>query len=216
MLNQNNSGRAKGQVAQETIENKILDALEKSQVDYEKMSGGNMCNAEYWITTYVARALWKLCGDGTVYLEGNIPDTLECAGRRQGRSNASLENSQSRYDIVLYKKNEDPRAIIEIKNSLYSGKIKTGAIMKDVVRVCDSLNTAKFNFGVVGYAVSREGGKIKEGKTKLKDHAESIEDEAKSIAKEKGLKAEFRRKIKKGNDDEEEPAWLVGCIVIER
>ena len=212
MSSQNKSGRATGQVAQEEIEDKILDALEKSQKDYEKMSGGDMCNAEYWITTYVARALWNLCGNGAVYLESNISDTLEDAGLKGGRRNAF------RYDIVLYKRNEDPRAIIEIKNSLYSGKIRTGAVMKDVKRVCDSLTSANFNFGVVGYAVSRKDGSRKKGKDKLKDHAENIDKKAKIIAQKKGgLKAKFKyNKIKEGSYDEIELAWLVGCIVIEK
>ena len=217
------------QVAQKTIIEKIISSLQKAQKDYAKMSGGYLCNAEYWLTARVAEGLWEVCGNNSIKLESSVSGTIGEARSKQGRRANDLRQD-GRYDIVLYKKKvtkdkkNTPRVIIEIKNSLYSRKIQSGKVMKDVKRIVASMRVSHFQFGVVGYGVARNDGPNKDGKKQLEDHAQKIEKKAKKEASGKGLHAGFKYKIipraftpKSGNNPKGKSyAWMVGCVVISK
>ena len=187
------------------------------------MSGGSLCNAEYWLTARVAEGLWKVCGNKSVKLESSVKKTICDAQGKQGRPANDLRRD-GRYDIVLYKKKitkdkkRTPRAIIEIKNSLYPMTMKTGKVMKDVERVVASMNTADFEFGVVGYGIARSDGPNKEGKEQLEGHAKDIGEKARKEASDKGLHAEFKYKINPQaiTPNKTSYAWMVGCVVISK
>ena len=211
------------QVAQKTIIKKIISSLQKAQKDYAKMSGGSLCNAEYWLTARVAEGLWEVCGNNSVKLESSVSETIGDARGKQGRPANDLRRD-GRYDIVLYKKKitkdkkRTPRAIIEIKNSLYPMTIKTGKVMDDVKRVIASMNTADFEFGVVGYGVARSDGPNKDGKKQLEGHVKDLNKRAKKAVSDTNLHAEFKYKINPQaiTPNKTSYAWMVGCIVISK
>lgn len=197
---------ATGPAPRAKIPEVIRRAIQKAQDDYYRMSGHWMAvGPEYWVTSYVARALWKQCGDGTVVAEGSSDDTRRKVGQKPGRPSKNVLNK--RYDIVLYFSNGTPRAVIEIKNNQ-----QWETIVKDVTRVIDALKNAKLRFGAVGYYCEQMGGAQKSGKEKIKGYTSNLEERAKAIAAKDHFKSTLYKSIGTvGNN-----AWSAGCIVLER
>ena len=193
------------------IVNKVRSAMRKAIKDYLKMSDGWMCNSEHWITAQVAKSLWEFTGNH-VCMEWSVDQTLKAASRKQMRP----PDKAGRYDIVLYKGNGTPKAIVEIKSSLYSEQIKYGIIMKDVKRIAQSIkSTHSIEFGVVGYGISARNGERKTGKEQLENHAanldEKVRNEVGSI--DSSLSSDFKNPYF-FCDDKNDYSWMLGCIRI--
>ena len=196
----------KGPVSREKVFKAILGGIKKSQTDHYNMTGSGMWEGpEYWITTYVGRSLWKLCGDGYVVLESGSNSTLDDAGRKSGRPPLVVKNK--RYDIVLYFSNETPRAVIEIKNEQ-----PQKAVLKDVDRVVAALKSTELRFGAVGYFYSASGGKNKSAREKVRDYCQGLTKCAVETAVKDNFKAASLDYVSGDTND----AWLAGCIKIER
>ena len=195
------------QVTRERLLDAIIQGIKKAQQDYDKMSDTWVWQgSEYWITTYVARALWKVSGDGTVVVEGRSGAVHEEAGKRKkGRPLLLAQNK--RYDIVIYYKNESPRAVIEIKNQQGNARV-----IDDVKRVIAALKTAQLNFGAVGYYIAKGDDEKQSALKKVREFAKNIEDKATELA---GA-YQFSAYSKEYSSVEDDSAWLAGCIVIER
>ena len=202
--------KSHGKVTRKELQKAIVDGIKKAQDDYWQMSGFWVWQgSEYWITTYVARKLWKVLGDYTVVIEGSSDQTRKEAGnKKRGRTPSGVKNK--RYDIVAYFKNEKPRAVIEIKSQQ-----SATTVVGDVRRVVDALNTAKLRFGAIGYYYSKRddiSGTGKKALHKVKDYAEDLLDKTKEITD----KEKFSVDSKIYTSVHEESAWLAGCIIIER
>lgn len=185
----------------------ILGGIKKAQQDYEKMSGLWVWQgAEYWITSYVARALWKIYGDKSVVVEGDSNSTLDAAGRKRGRTPKIAKNK--RYDIVLYFKHGKPRAVVEIKVQAASKM----SIETDIKRVIAAVKKSKLRFGAVGYYWAEDSGSQKSANEKVIGYAKGLEERAKKIADKQGMNTtcKWYRTTKGGKS-----AWLAGCILVE-
>lgn len=192
------------------IVKQVLASMKKAQRDYLKMSNGCMCNAEHWITARVAESLWRLT-QNAVLMESDVTTTLKEATRKPMRPPKG-----GRYDIVLYKGNGTPKAIIEIKSALYSQQVSYKSVISDVNRVAQSINsTQSIEFGVVGYGVSCHGDTKKQRMKKLEGYAENLDWRAREEAgAAKGLYGDFKAPHIYCGDDGHEYSWMVGCIRI--
>ncbi len=189
------------------VRDAILKGIRKAHRDYYRMSGGYWMSdgPESWVQIYVARALWKIFGDGTVACEAGSTATVEDAGRRRKRLSSLVKGK--RYDIVLYFKKGTPRAVIEIKRQ----KSKE-SVLRDVKKVVAALKAANLRFGAVAYLRSRPGGKQKTASEKLSDYVNDIELRADKVTGRKYTTKNSRAYISGDTDD----AWIADCILIER
>lgn len=204
--NKSNAGLVKREETAKTI----IKGIKSAQREYEKMSEYWLEEgAEYLITVSVARALWKKFGDGTVMVEGSSDEMRKDAGAKKGRPPKSVKGK--RYDIVLYFKNGDPRAVIEIKGREDS----RAGLLKDVKRIMDALKASKVRFGAVGFYYSAEDGDQKSAKDKIKYYVGNLDKEVQKMSNYGEKKWEVNL-IKSTTCDAEECAWLAGCITIER
>ncbi len=208
MSDQSKTAATKGPAPIKKVPPAILGGIKKAQRDYDKMAGAWMDEGpEYWITTYVAKALWKLCGDDSVVVEGGSKKTLDGAGRKRGRPPFTVGNK--RYDIVLYftSNKQKARAVIEIK-----AQPPKNAVLSDVDRIVAALRYSELRFGAVGYFWSASDDKCKLARVKVTEHAGNLEEKAVDRAAENNFKATPYRYVSGDGCH----AWLAGCIMVER
>ena len=187
----------------------VLKGIESAQGQYEKMSGGDWVwsGAEYWLTVHVALGLWCLVGDGQLTVEGKANEAMKAAGRRPGRTPLIIHNK--RFDIVLWHRNGETQAPIEIKCQQSDKNL----VVKDAKRVITALKKSEMKFGIVGYYYSRTSGKIKTAAELLESYIEKLEKKAQDLEKgEKYIKiSSYRGKIHGNRED----AWIAGCLLIK-
>jgi len=171
-------------VAQDNIIEACLDGIEESFSVYEKWSGGEwLWNApEYLITVKIAEEIAKISQKQLVTLEDNLEYLLDVAGaNRKGLISSDIRGN-GRSDIVLWWGNRTPRAIIEVKNSVY-GITK---IDKDIRRIKSVLKQekkySKIQFGVVAFYVDATS-KNRGSELKLIDKINKIYGKIKSQKK---------------------------------
>ncbi len=209
--NKSNAGLVKREETAKTI----IKGIKSAQREYEKMSKCWLDHgAEYLITVSVARTLWEKFGDGTVMVEGSSDEMRKDAGAKKGRPPKSVKGK--RYDIVLYFKNGDPRAVIEIKGWQNYKQL----LWNDVERIMNALKTSKVRFGALGYYFSAEDGDPKSANSttaeeKLHEYAETLFKGVKKMSRD-DKKTWKVREVKSTTYRDEEYAWLAGCITIER
>ncbi|MDA7972395.1 MAG: hypothetical protein MPK10_07505, partial [Gammaproteobacteria bacterium] len=105
--------KKRGQVASTETLNAVIHGIQTARRDYLEMAGEIDRWPEYWVTTYVAKALWKHFGkSGFATLERQAKSVLT---RKPGWQSKNVRGTL-KYDINLWKKNESARAIIEIKH----------------------------------------------------------------------------------------------------
>ncbi|MDA8002463.1 MAG: hypothetical protein MPL62_14385 [Alphaproteobacteria bacterium] len=177
----------------------ILSGIQKAHEDYCRMSGGEWMwrGPEYWVTTYVAKELWKLCGDGVVVAEENLKRTAE---KDPGQHS-------SRFDIALRSSEGGLCAVIEIKKQQQKENLRG-----DVERVLTALNEHNLCFGALAYYHSAKGGSQKSAAKIVADYASSLGEESESRADNCDCSAEPKSCIFVEGDD---GAWLAGCILLE-
>jgi len=150
-------------VSQDKIIEACLDGIEESFSLYKQWSGGEwLWNApEYLMTVKIAEEISKISQNQLVTLEDNLEYLLDVAGaNRKGIIFEDIRGN-GRSDIVLWWVNRTPRAIIEVKNSVY-GITK---IDKDICRIKSVLKQekrySKIQFGIVTFyidAANKNGG----------------------------------------------------------
>ena len=122
---------------------KTLDGIRQAETDYHKWSNEkNLFDApEYFITTWIARKIRGLRNyELWVTMEHGIKDTVQQANAlRRGRPRARLQLN-GRYDIVIWRKNNTPRCVVEVKHRVtgYTEKVQS-----DVSRICEALSKEK-------------------------------------------------------------------------
>ena len=154
-------------ISRERIVEACLDGIEESSKLYREWSGDEwLWNApEYLITVKIADQISTIEGNKFITLEDNV-DYILSEAKAKGRGRISEDiRANGRSDIVLWYANGFPRAIIEVKNSVYG----IGKIEKDIVRIQDILNRkknkSKIEFGIVAFYIDRS---YKKGNAKSK------------------------------------------------
>ena len=191
----------------ETLSKAVIAGIKKAQAEYEKITAGVWWQGpEYWVTIHVAKKLQSINNEGPIVLELGSNDVREEAGRKNKGRLPNLVKGK-RYDIVVYFKNEKPRAVVEIKSWQDQQRI-----LDDVEKVIAALRTAKLRFGAVGYFYKKEGGANKSAKEKIEDYIKELNRLTGIAATDHNYKIGSNEYIRTVDYS----AWVAGCITIER
>jgi hypothetical protein len=190
----------------------VLKGIELSQKKYEAWSGGWWLWAapEYLITVNVAENIAKLAGSKYITLEESSRDAIEDAGAKgRGRLPRTIRE-HGRVDIVLWWASETPRAIIEIKNQIYTN----AQYIKDVERIKEFLKrnsqSSTLQFGLLAFYDSADEDIHKNADEKITAHVERIYQNSTLLLGEKFKIQKFLTKI----HSDEESAWAGVCFLI--
>ena len=205
----------RGPVPIEVVIKKTLSGIAKAQRDYEAWSGGSWLweAPEYMLTTYIAKELWTIPGSKYLTLESNVRSTLEDAGGMGRGKISEAARPSGRSDIVLWRSNDTPRAVIEVKNQVSDSATE---IKQDVTRISTTLRRRdnSFQCGLVAFYTSRrdreEDG---EGaRSTIKDRLENIEYETRNILGGRCRLSRHDSRIRVDGDS----AWVASVLQIQR
>ena len=196
-----------------TIINAILKGFVDAQKSYENMSGGFwLWNApEYFITSTVAQSIYAIDAGKYLTLEHGSTDAIKDAGAKgRGRLPKDIRE-KGRVDVLLWWANSTPRAIIEIKNQIYS----KDQYEKDIKRIKSFLgrnsDDSSLQFGVFAFYESAFSGERKTAKEKIEGRINKIFDNSKLI-----LGENFDVKLYVSDmHNESENAWQAACLFIK-
>jgi len=139
------------------VTNAILEGIKKAESDYQEWADGDWLwrAPEYMLTVYVAKQIANLNYSKYITLENSTKDAMEIAGANvKGGLHAKIR-ANGRVDILLWWARGDPRAVIELKNSVYSYR----KIKKDVDRISRMLKTkskeSSLQFGTISFYMAR-------------------------------------------------------------
>jgi len=137
----------------------VLEGIESAFDEWQEMSGEWLKTApEYLLTVKVAQALKAAipAEKRTLLMEPHVAKTLADAGGVQRGPNAAKLRSGGRYDIVIGQGNGLPRAVIELKNPLWTPM--GAAALGDLHRICRTLLQGRSNtqiyMGLFGFYTS--------------------------------------------------------------
>lgn len=205
----------KGVLPIELVIKKTKRAISRAQNDYEKWSQFWLWQApEYMLTMYIAREIATI-HDYTFYLtlENSVRGAMEDAGgKKTGRPPEALRQ-HGRMDILLWRANDTPRAVIEVKN----GVDGFSPLKDDVNRICSILKKEKgnkFQCGLVAFYSSCRGLKSKNAKTRLEERLESLKDDGRNLVRNEELKLKTHRG--RITVDEDDSAWVAAVWEITR
>ncbi len=189
-----------------------LNGIGQSQRKYEKWSGGYWLweGPEYLITINVAENIAKLSGAKYLTLEHSAVHTIEDAG---GRGKVRLPRDireHGKVDILLWWASDLPRAIIEIKNQLYSKH----QYFKDIKRIKEFLKwnstLSSIQFGLFAFYDSAFDGVRKTAAEKIQDKIERVKENIQEI-----LGDNFDVLVKQSKTYQVDgDAWVAVCILI--
>lgn len=137
-----------GTISKEKIIHATHKGIQNSFKDYEEWSGGEwLWNApEYLITVKIAQSIAKIDAGKYVTLEDNVDYVLTEGGKKARVKKVARKNGRS--DIVLWFKNCYPRAIIEVKNSVYTIR----KIEEDIDRIEEVIKKSKtIDWGLIAF-----------------------------------------------------------------
>ena len=202
------------QVAIKDIIDAVLEGYTEAQIIYEKMSGGDWLwqAPEYFITATVAYKINDLPGRKYLTLEYGSAITIDEAGARgRGRLPKDIRE-KGKVDILLWWAKGVPRAIIEIKNQIYSRE----QYEKDIKRIKSFLkrnsHESSLQFGIFAFYESAFTGSRKTAKEKVEDKINNIYKDAKYI-----LGDIFETKIftTSTQDEYDRDLWKAASILIK-
>jgi hypothetical protein len=201
------------QISIDKIVKATLSGIKKSQIQYEKWSGGFwLWNApEYLITMNVANKISEIAGPKYITLEYGSKSTIKDAGARgKGRLPKDVRE-KGRVDILLWWGNDKPRAVIEIKNYIYDIK----QYDKDIKRIRELLklnsDQSSLQFALFCFCDSADDGVQKSAKQKIIDKKVNIKNKIINI-----LGGNFQVSMKSTKIYEiEDSAWCASCILIK-
>lgn len=195
-----------------------LNGIETSIELYQKWSGGEwLCNApEYLLTVKIAESIAKeidnIGGKELITLEDNLDYLLDLANAKGKGSMSRKVRKNGRCDISIWREDEKPKALIEVKNSVFSLK----KITSDIDRIKEVLkrNTFKsaFEFGLIAFYIDRhyETGNAK---SRIKDQADKIFNQAKELHKDIDFKLHYREEKTSFEDND---SWASVVFEITR
>lgn len=144
------------QISQPNIIHAAINGIQDAQNTYVSYSDGEWAwrGPEYLLCANIASRLFKLDGAKHITLESNVTKTLASAdAAKRGAPKKSLRKN-GRFDIVLWWGSGLPRAVIEVKNGVYS----YSQIYMDVERISEALVSSRIRssiqFGMVAFYIS--------------------------------------------------------------
>lgn len=190
----------------------VLKGYESAQAEYESMSGGLWLwqAPEYFITTSIATKLHDLPGQKYITLEHCSTDALMEAGARGfGRLSKNVrENGE--VDILYWWGSDKPRAIIEVKNKIYSKEQYTKDINRISAFLARNNSRSSLQFGIFSFYESASDGKDS-ARDKVSSRVNRVFYYSKLILGQK-----FKATLHKSslNEELEGNAWQAACILI--
>ena len=200
------------QVSIAAVARGALSGIVKAQKSYADWSGGEWLNRapEYFATVFVAQAISKLEGAKYVTLEHGAKNAIEDAGARgRGKLHHKIR-ANGRFDIVLWRADEKPRAPIEVKCQV----MKIDKIKADLQRIGRVINRSKvdssFQFGVVVFYSSCKDGKVLTAKERLTSQLSNIDTGCKELLPNCTVKMSSSKIYTDGDS-----AWVASAIVLQ-
>lgn len=200
-------------LSRQEISSRALTAIADAHRDYADWSGGQWLwfAPEYLQTVYIARALAK-DKVNFVTLEDGVRGTLKKAlAIGPGRPAKELRIG-GRIDIVLWRLNDTPRGIIEVKRNCSSYE----QVRDDVLRIRAILEKRPdkntIDFGAVSFFTAYDSPGPQEPKIWVRDAIESIVDDAR-------VELGPRFRVKPTSRDpraDQDGAWLASYLEITR
>ncbi len=195
-----------------------LDGIETSVELYQKWSGGEwVCNApEYLLTVKIAESIAieieNIGAKELITLEDNLDYLLGLADAKGKGSISNKVRKNGRCDISVWREDEKPKALIEVKNSVFSLRKITSDInrIKEVLKRKTSKST--FEFGLIAFYIDRhyESGNAK---NKIREQAKKIFEQAKNLHKDINFKFHYREETTTLKDTD---AWASVVFEITR
>ncbi|MGD9623986.1 MAG: hypothetical protein AB7U51_04945 [Arcobacter sp.] len=175
-------------------QNELIDAIQSGIIDshetYLKWSYDEwLWNApEYLMTVKIAQKIDEIDKNKFITLEDNVEKILDIANAKGRGKLPTKIRSNGRFDIVVWWANGHPRAIIEVKNSVY----KFANIEEDIIRICKTLNRksadSKIQYGFIAFYICN--AYKNNAKEKLFNKINKIYEQAKKLILEENLNIE--------------------------
>lgn len=183
-------------VSYKTVRGKILDGIQHSTRLYKSWSNDwpFYYAPEYLMTIEIARKIrgirkWELWTTP----EWSVRETLsEAKGMRQGRPESALR-LQGRYDIVVWRANNTPRFVIEVKHRV----VGFSQIKDDVSRICTAFKNPKLKMqcGFIVFWSEAYEGREGDARIMINKRVEKIFDQVSSDASEVQTMAPITRQL---------------------
>ena len=160
-----------------------LDGIETSVELYQKWSGGEWASyaPEYLLTVKISESIAtkiENIGDKElITLEDNLDYLLDLANAK-GRGKISHKvRKNGRCDITIWREDEKPIALIEVKNSVFYLRKITSDInrIKEVLK--RNISKSTFEFGLIAFYIDAHDDKGG-AKIKIKTQAEKLFEQA--------------------------------------
>lgn len=192
----------------------VLKGYENAQSEYENMSGGWWLwrAPEHFITTIIAAQLHNLNRQNHITLEHGSTDTLRAAGAKsRGRLSKNVRE-KGKVDILYWWGNDTPRAVIEVKNQIYSKEQYTKDINRIGAFLARNNGTSSLQFGIFSFHESAADGKNKSAKDKVSSRISGVFEHSKFL-----LGQSFKATLHTStlNEKLEGNAWQAACILIK-
>lgn len=177
------------------------------------MSGGDwLCWApEYFMTSHIAQALYNAQGSKYVTIENGAYSALSHAGAvGRGRLHSDIR-SGGRFDLLLWWAKGDPRAIIEVKNSVFN-KTQYKSDLKRITSVLErKRNESSIEFGIFAFYTATDDSSKRKSTAILEQRMTTIQNNAQSI-----VGNQFKTTLHTSNISiDNKSAWFAGCILVE-
>ena len=202
------------QTSMSSIVEAILNGYEEAHSLYEDMSGGQWLwqAPEYFITSTVAKSIHSIPGNKYITLENSVIRGIQDAGARgRGKLPADIR-ANGRSDITLWWANGKPRAVIELKNQLFSKE----QFEKDIKRIRSILklnkNKHSYQFGAFAFYSSSNANSQNVANDKISNKAYDFHQKSKKILGDTFSTQLFTSEI---NQELENNAWHAVCILIK-
>jgi len=154
----------------------VIEAYSDAQQEYEDWTGGEWLwkAPEYLITTTIARRIFDIDGPKYITIEHGASSAIDDAGAKgKGRLSAKIRG-KGKVDLLLWWGDGSPRAVIEVKNQIFS----TDQYKKDIERIASFLTRNKedssLQFGLFSFYESATSGSRKSAVEKINDRIEKI------------------------------------------
>jgi len=196
---------------------KIIDAVIEAYIDaqqeYEEWSGGYWLleAPEYFITTTIARKLFYIDGPKYITIEHGASSAIDDAGAKgKGRLSAKIRE-KGKVDILLWWGDGSPRAVIEVKNQIFS----TNQYKKDIERIVGFLvrnkEESSLQFGLFSFYESATSGSKKLATEKINDRIEKIFQNSIDYAGNNVTITKYISDVYQYHD----AAWASACLLIK-
>ncbi len=207
-----------GQMAKDDVIKACLQGVKNAQVQYVDMAGEWISwGPEYFITTHIAQALHKATGSKFVTVENGARNALEAANATgRGRLHRDIR-SEGRFDLLLWRANESPRAVIEVKNWVVS-KSQYEPDLKRILEVLGRKSAANsISFGLFAFYTDADSSSKNAAVDIIDSRMELILKNAREIVGSKFKVSLSSRGIRSNSRMERDgdSAWAACCLLIE-